>query len=645
MESKQAMVKTVTVYVDKLTAASVRSMLAAGILRVIILEELDNQQRKYVATLKKKGVEIEEAIFFAGHLSNPDGESVFLASQRLASEIAFEASHLIVEAQPLLKQINAKYQRETLRLSLAKNLILSIEAYVIRIQVAQALCHPARTLIWLAEPALFNSRLLAKHFPEVQLHFYPASQSRTFLLAKEISWDCARHIKRLYWGWGPPILKPKNPGPSLLMVQEDTIRLDLSLRGQPHWLGADDNLPSFRAYIGNLIPFLSVAENETALAKAALTLVHAPSVRAAWQTRRMHPPLRRLMQDRRTVLRAALLQHGFAETAALLHASRLLLEAERIGALTAWLNVSVFLVRETHSLTADAMQLVANELSVKTIAYQYSNMGTRNPLMMTTADYLIIFSTMYKSLFQYNGITPKAWIIGGYIYDGVADIVRNRAQAYRKMLRDQGAEFIVCYFDESVQHDRWGLVSKDDHLAELHVLAKAVLEDPSFGVVIKSQFMKNSPSQLYSSDDLIQGAKATGRYLELLEGKHRNDVYPTEASLVADLCISQKFGATAALEAAMAGVRTLLINKYGAKTLWDHLYSKVEIEVDSIECVMKKISEFRSLKDNKNQLGDWSQILHEFDPFRDGKAAIRLHHCVETALYKDPCCDKHEIHF
>jgi hypothetical protein len=252
---------------------------------------------------------------------------------------------------------------------------------------------------------------------------------------------------------------------------------------------------------------------------------------------------------------------------------------------------------------------------------------------------------MYKSPFQRDGIGPKEWRFGGYIYDSVADVVRNRAQGYRNALRNKGAKFIICYFDESVQHDRWGLVSKDDHLTELHVLAKAVLEDSSFGVVVKSQFMKNSPSQLYPDNDLLQAAKATGRYLELREGKHRNDIYPVEAALVADLCISQKFGATAALEAAMAGVRTLLINKHGAKTLWDHLYSEVEIELESIECVMKKVSELRLLKDNKSPLGDWSQILHEFDPFRDGKATIRLHHCVETALYKDPCCDKHEIHF
>jgi hypothetical protein len=356
----------------------------------------------------------------------------------------------------------------------------------------------------------------------------------------------------------------------------------------------------------------------------------------------MSPPLCQLAQDGRTIRRAALSHHSFAGTAALLHVSQLFMEAERMGALATWLNVRVFL---THQLSADPIQLVADDLNIKTIAFQYSNIGSCSPLMMTTSDCYVIFSEMYKSPFQRDGIGPKEWRFGGYIYDSVADVVRNRAQGYRNALRNKGAKFIICYFDESVQHDRWGLVSKDDHLTELHVLAKAVLEDSSFGVVVKSQFMKNSPSQLYPDNDLLQAAKATGRYLELREGKHRNDIYPVEAALVADLCISQKFGATAALEAAIAGVRTVLLNPYGSKTQWDAIYVKADIERQTIDQLMEALARYRSGSEFDQTLGDWTPILHYFDPYQDGKATKRLHHCVETALYKDPCCDKHEIHF
>ena len=617
-----------TAYVDKLTAASIDSMLAAGVLRIIVLDAMNNRQRKHAATLKIKGVEVEEADFLAAHLKNMDGESVYLASWRVAGEIALAASRLIIEMQPLLKRLNTKYQRETLRLFLAKNIVLTTQLFVIRVQVAQALSHPAQAKVWLAEPAYFSSELLVKYLPNTQLHFYLAGPSRLLLLLKKLTGDYARHIKRL-WGWGQPIQKQKKSNPSVLMMQEDTIRLDRSLRGQLHWLDVSGNPPEFAAYIANLSPLYSVIDGAAELSKSGLALIHPPTVRAAWKKRKMSSSLRQLAQDGRAIRWAALLQRDFAGTAALLYASQLFNEAERMGALVTWLNVRVFL---THQLSADPIQLVAEDLNVRTIAFQYSNMGSRSPIMMTTSDYYVIFSEMYKTLFEHDGIAPKKWVIGGYIYDSIADIVRDRARTHRDALRNNGAEFVVCYFDESVQHDRWGLISKDEHLAELHVLANAVLEDSSFGVVVKSQFMRNSPSQMYPTDELIRDAKATGRFLELKEGKLRNDVYPTEAALVADLCISQKFGATAALEAALAGVRTVLINKFGAKTPWDQLYSSAEIEFESIESLMAAISEFRAGTKEINSLGDWSSILNEFDPFRDGKASMRLYNHVKASL-------------
>lgn len=610
-----------TAYVDKLTAASVRSLLAADILHVIVLEKLNNSQRKYVADLKKHGVEVDEAVFFAGHLKTPDGESVFLASRRLSGELAFEAAHLIIEAQPLLKQLNARYQRKTLLLSLAKKMAPEIETAILRAQVAQALCHTAQAKVWLAEPLYFSSEILIRNLPEVRLHFYPAVQSRIVLLFKEIVWDYLRHINRLWCGGGRLIARPQNPVPSVLMVQEENIRSNRSLRGQPHWLNGDASPFAFHSYIANLVSFLLVAEDATELSRSALALVHAPSVRAAWKQRKTSLPLLRLAHDGRMIRRGAVTQRGFAETAALLHAAQLFIEAERMGALAVYLNARVFL---THQLSADPIQLVAEDLNIKTIAFQYSNVGVRSPLMMTTSDCYVIFSERYKPVFYYDGIGPKEWKVGGYIYDGVADLVRGRAKVHRNALRNKGVEFVVCYFDESVQHNRWGLVSTDDHLAELHALAKAVVADKSLGVVVKSQFMKNSPSQLYPHDELIKSAKATGRYLELLEGKHRNDIYPAEAALVADLCISHKFGATAALESAMAGVRTVLLDKYGCNSQWNTVYAQADVECETMEHLLERLVRYRSGSETDQAFGDWTNILHYFDPYRDGKATDRL---------------------
>lgn len=252
--------------------------------------------------------------------------------------------------------------------------------------------------------------------------------------------------------------------------------------------------------------------------------------------------------------------------------------------------------------------------------------------MMSTADKYLIFSDMYRELYQTDYIMPKDFLATGYIFDGVADIVREKASKHRDSLNAAGARFVICYFDESVQNDRWGMVSRVDHLGELHALANAVLGDPEFGMVVKSQFSRNTPSQLYPTDDLIQAAMATGRYLELVAGTHRNNIYPTEAALVADLCIGHKFGATAALEAAIAGVRTVLLDTYGMKTLWDAVYAQANIQFKTMESLLGAISCYRSGAVEHQTIGDWRPILHYFDAYQDGMAVSRLRNVIQQMV-------------
>lgn len=617
-------------YVDRLTPASIRGMMAAGVSRIFVLDELDSGQRRHISALDRKGIKVEEAKFLAGHLRNPDGESVYLASRRLAGELALVAARKVIDAQPLLKRLNTSYRRETLRLSLAKVLSSSIEPCLLRAQAARALSHPAPVNLWLAEPALFAGDLLRRDLMNVQLRFYHAQQSRiAFLIVKLVKAYIVHTMRLVGIGIGSARQPPQGSLPSVLMVQEDNIRSDRSLRGQPHWLDYNAAPPIFRTYIADLLPFLQVAEDAKKLPDSTLALIGAFGSWAAWVQRKTSLPLRNLAKDGRALRRAALTANGFAETAALLHASQLFLKAERIGALAAYFKTGVFL---THQLSADPIQLVADEMNIRTIAFQYSNIGFLSPLILSTSDCYVIFSDMYKAVLERDGIGPKEWIVGGYVHDQVAGMVRGRANAHRDALSAKGARFVACYFDESVQNDKWGLVSKDDHLAELHELARAVLEDGSFGVVIKSQFIMNSPSRLYPGDTLIQGAKATGRFLELMAGKHRNDVYPVEAALVADICISHKFGATAALEAAMAGVRTVMVDRYGSKTQWDAIYAKANIQYQGMAEVMQAISRYRSGIDSDQPLGDWSLILHHFDPYRDGGAAGRLKKVIEQSV-------------
>jgi len=648
-------------YLDELTLAATWGLLRhRGLKRVSVLEGLKRRQRLWRWVFGRNGVCVSEASFFAGHLKTEEGEAVRIRGFRLAGQIALRAAKQVVQSTRQLNSMNTAYGRNTVELFIARQLHLHIDYWTSRVLVVQALCTSDRAEVWLRKPTRFDGRLLVEAFPSVEIRFYSTLGFGPIELAKSWLLDVLRDIK-LTFGLGQHN-RPSTQGksheqplslvfaiarnikqtlgfrrcnktteaskinkPSVLMLQEGNIRADRSLRGQPHWLDGTNQPEMLDIYVvASQSSTFSFTEDEEKLAMAGVKILSTSSFRSALHARRDDKTLMRIRRDRRTAIQAVFQTRGFVGKFFLLRLGSLLRQAELMGAMALWLNSTVFLVRETYFSFADAIQLVAPDLNVTTLACQYSNMGCISPLMMSTADKLLIFSDMYKSIYQSDGIAPKEFVLTGYLCDYVAGLVVEKARQHREALNRAGAQFVVCYFDESVQHDRWGLVSKCDHLGELHTLANSVLTDPAFGVVVKSQFIRNSPSRLYPEDDLIQAAKASGRYLELIEGVHRNDIYPTEAALVADLCISNKFGATAALEAAIAGVRTVILNAYGTKTLWDSIYAKADIEYESIDALMVTIGRYRAGNAAQQALGDWAPILQYFDPYRDGKAAERL---------------------
>ncbi len=625
----------VSVYLDELTLPAFwRLLRIRGLANATVFEAIKPGQKLWRRLLKRKGVNVVEAIFFAGHLKTQEGEAVWISARRLSGQIALLAARKIVQSEPQLYSLNEAYGRNTIRLFIAKKLQMHIEYFIFRVMAAQALCRPSGAVLLMKKPTLFDGKLLSEALPGVDIRFYSTAGFGRSKLA--ISWilDVAQDMLTLGLGLHNRLsAQTVAHKPSVLTLQEDNIRTDRSLRGQPHWVDTNNQPVMFDTYVVKLQGSkAAILEDESQLSKDGVKILSTSAFRSALHAMRNDKSLMRVRRDRRTAIRAVFQVRGFSNRYFLLRVASLLRQAELMGALALFLNTRVFLIRETYYSLSDAMQLVAPDLGVTTVAYQYSNLGSVSPIMMSTADKFLIFGEMYKPLYQKDGIRPKEFLPTGYLYDGVASLVREKARKHREVLSRAGAKFIVCYFDESVQHDRWGLVSKGDHLGELHALAKTIISDSTFGVVVKSQFIRNSPSQLYPKDELLYAAKATGRYLELMEGVHRNDIYPTEAALVADLCIGHKFGASAALEAAVAGVRTVLLDPYGTKTLWDEIYAMVSIEYNSIDVLMGAIGRYRSGDATEAALGDWTSILSYFDPYRDGKAADRLRSVLEDTI-------------
>jgi hypothetical protein len=606
------------IYLDKLSLASAwRLFWIKKLKNIIVLDKIKTQQKIWSWILLVKGVNISEADFFAGSLKSADGESVRYKARRLCGEIALKSAKKIIEKNPEINRLNNQFKSNTIQLYIAKQLQLYIDDWLVRILAKQALSSDPSIPLLIKKPERFYEDILSEFIPEAKVFFYPNTVPQTLKLIKHWLFYRFRDFVLMYFQSKQIELNniQNATKKSVLMFQEDTIRIDRTLRNQPHWFDLSNSPKAFNTFIikNRVSKDNPSVKDISEFEDAGLKILPFQAIYSSYKLKRNNRIIQHIKKHRYQTFISAINAKSNIDKYVLLRIVILLRQAELIGSLTLQLNAKIVLFGEPQSIFTDAIQLFSKELNTNTVSFQYSNMGVLSPLMMTTADKFLIFSDMYKVPYKTDDISPKEIISTGYLYAGIADIVKLRAYAHRDKLRNAGAKFIICYFDESVQQEKWGFNNIKDHLDEIHILVKAILEDQSLGLVIKSQFMRNTPSNLYPADKLIKNAKVTGRYLELVSGKNRNDIYPVEAALASDICIGHKFGATASLEAAIAGIRSVLLNSTGSLTFFDSIYSQENIIYNNIGSLMESIKGLKEGKLVNQNLGDWKPILHHFN--------------------------------
>lgn len=289
---------------------------------------------------------------------------------------------------------------------------------------------------------------------------------------------------------------------------------------------------------------------------------------------------------------------------------------------------------ESYSPDARAGMLAARRLGIPTFGYQYSNLPFASPGMMCATDQFGLFADQYRRI--WGRMAPRQHqVLVGYPYDGAFAPLAERTAALRARLRDLGATCILGFFDENTQDDRWGLHGHTDMREELAAVMQAILDDPTLAVIVKSQFMRNIRAETYPDLHRIRlQAEATGRFVVLYAGRHRNIILPSEAALAADVAIGYLVGATASVEAALAGARSLLINPYGIETPCDDLYREADALFPTLSDALEAIRQFRD--GDRPGLGDWSAIVHHFDAFRDGASRLRLRKEIDDLMREQP---------
>lgn len=596
---------------------------------ILLLDPPRRMAKLWLRSLRLFGVSVVTAEFIAGHLRAEHDEPVPLHVLKEAGRLALAYSTHLLTEDPHLAELNTTFNRDTIRNSLVKSLWPYMRYWLSRIAVAQALTPDGCPDVLLRYPECVDPSWLSQEVRGVRLSFYGKKPLwRLRLLAqgvKEVVKESCLHFRKT------AIPNKLGSLPGVLSVQEESLGVEMGLRRQPHWLGAIEGNSPYAIVI--------LADRKTArgvdiqdLADRGIVILDPTFFPIALQKRGQSVGVRFLRKSWKRMLLLAFQAENYKQGFFRLTTAILLRQAECLAALCLVADIRLFLCRETHMPLTVAMQLAASAAGVKTVAYQYSNLGIPSPLMFSTADRFLLFSDMFRKVCQGDGIGPLAFEKVGYVYDHIFHVLARKARIHRQSLVERGADFVLCYFDENVAKDRWGLISREEHGEEIRTIARAVLEDRTLAVITKSKFIRNTPTRLFPDDALLQEAAATGRFVELHEGSHRNDILPAEAALAADMCLGHKFGATATLESALAGCRAIMLNPHRYQTYWDSLYERVNVVYSHMESALAAVQAFRSGDEDQSNLGDWTPILDHFDSFRDGRAAYRLHRRIIELL-------------
>lgn len=258
----------------------------------------------------------------------------------------------------------------------------------------------------------------------------------------------------------------------------------------------------------------------------------------------------------------------------------------------------------------------------------------------TRADVVFGFSEMGAHLGRDQESRIPYYVVTGYLGDYRFGLLK-RGNDVRKHLKDHGAQKILVYFDEHASnHLPWNL-SYNVTLRNHAYLLKQVLDNPWLGLILKPKVPSTLRSRLGPVSELLRRAEKTGRCFVFEDEDIHCSYPPAVACLGADTAIhGHFFAATAGIESALAGIPTLLLDSEGVIESPLHSLGEGRVIFKDIEPLWRSCVEHWSRPGGIPGFADWSGMLNELDPFRDGRAAERmenyLHWLIEGFKAKLP---------
>lgn len=283
------------------------------------------------------------------------------------------------------------------------------------------------------------------------------------------------------------------------------------------------------------------------------------------------------------------------------------------------LYVTWYRYDEKHCAIADAMQ----NLGGITAVYQRGFQPDSSSEITVNTDIVFSYSPANALVESSSGSEISYHVAVGYIGDHRFPLHRDRARSIRHSLAQHGAQFVAAFFDENSHDNEKLLLGHSVTRENYEFLLKKVLDNPWLGLVIKPKAPHTLSGRLGPVAELLNAAEATGRCTIIREGSVRSATPPSLAALASDVAVHGHLtAATAGLEAALAGIPTVLMDREGCSNSPLYRLDRGRVVFQEWSDLWGSLCEYRN--NHIEGFGDWGRLLDEFDPFRDGRAAERM---------------------
>jgi len=274
-----------------------------------------------------------------------------------------------------------------------------------------------------------------------------------------------------------------------------------------------------------------------------------------------------------------------------------------------------------HCAKTEALRGLGGVMSI----YQRAFEEFPSPETSISADIVFGFSRENALIEKESRSIIPYHVTVGYFGDHRFNLLREQAQIIKNKLEQNGAKHILAFFDEnSVPDSRWH--TGHEFMRENYAfLLEKVMSEEWLGLIFKPKVPVSLRARLGSVAELLKQAEETGRCIVLEGGALHGSYPPAIAAIASDVTIHGHLcAATAGVEAALAGVPTLLMDREGWPQSKLYKLGKDRVVFNDWQNAWDACLENWKAPNSIQGFGDWTSIIDKIDPFRDGRAAERI---------------------